>query len=185
MKHTQGHTHTHTNTHTHTQALDAVLADPALKSVVADPKAVNKILSYHAIKGAHVFPSFTGKVESLPTLVPGQSVTVSKARGLGGRLFRGSGCPPAAFFTPAQVLGHSQPFTYTHGAHLSWGPNPPKHQLSKQVVKPKAGGNIGTVTITADSAGAKPVAVKKHNIIAGASYIDSECFLCAGGGDRR
>jgi len=45
-----------------------------------------------------------------------------------------------------------------------------------KVVSPKAEGNVGVVTLTADSANARPVHVRKHNIIAGASYINSE--LC-------
>jgi hypothetical protein len=52
-------------------------------------------------------------------------------------------------------------------------PTPPSHPI-RQVVTPKATGNIGTVTVLADSAGAKPVAIKKHNIIAGASLINGE-----------
>jgi hypothetical protein len=53
-------------------------------------------------------------------------------------------------------------------------PPHPRPRPQPQVITPKAGGNIGAVTITADSADAVPATIKKHNIIAGNSYINGE-----------
>lgn len=99
-------------------AFATVLATPAGKAIAADPKALSKVLAYHAVKGAKIYPSFMGKGSETATTLAGQPVTISK------------------------------------------------------VVTPKADGNVGAVTVTADSAGAKPATIKKHNIIAGASMID-------------
>lgn len=60
-------------------ALDALAATPEGKKIVSDPAALNKVLSYHIVKGARVEPVFSGgHVQELPTLLAGQSVTVSK-----------------------------------------------------------------------------------------------------------
>ena len=100
------------------KALDAVAASAAGKAILADPKATAKVLAYHAVKGARIFPGYLAKgAETLPTLLDGQSVEVYKE------------------------------------------------------VTPKADGNVGAVVIEADSTGAKPVKIGKHNIIAGASLI--------------
>lgn len=96
-------------------AFTTLAAVPAAKALLADPKAVSKILAYHAAAGARIVPDFKANgTQTIDTLLAGQPLTVSKS------------------------------------------------------VK----NGVGHVLVTADSAGAKPVMVRKHNIIAGASFID-------------
>jgi uncharacterized surface protein with fasciclin (FAS1) repeats len=40
------------------KALDALAATPEGKKIVADPAALNKVLSYHIVKGARIEPAF-------------------------------------------------------------------------------------------------------------------------------
>jgi uncharacterized surface protein with fasciclin (FAS1) repeats len=70
-----------------TAALTALGEDAKAKALLADPVSANKILAYHAMKGARIEPSFMGKgAEVQPTLLEGQSVTISKVRGEGAAL---------------------------------------------------------------------------------------------------
>lgn len=56
-------------------AFEAISSSPALK----DAAKVSKILSYHVVKGATIQPDFKGKGPfSLPTLLEGQNVTLTK-----------------------------------------------------------------------------------------------------------
>lgn len=101
------------------KALDAVAASPEGKALLADPKATSKVLAYHAVKGARVYPGFLTKgAETLPTLLDGATVELEK------------------------------------------------------IVTPRATGNVGSVELLANSKGAQPVKVGKHNIVAGASLIN-------------
>lgn len=48
--------------------------------MTSNPDAVSKILRYHAVVGARIMPSFTGRNETLPTLLEGQTLEVDKVR---------------------------------------------------------------------------------------------------------
>jgi hypothetical protein len=104
------------------QALEAFAATPEGKDILADPQKLAKLLKYHAVKGERLEPAFKGDGHmKLATLVPGQSLTVTK-----------------------------------------------------DIETEADGTKKGTVQVTADSDGAEPVTVRRHNIIAGASMIDGE-----------
>lgn len=165
-----------------------MLADPALQSVVSDPKAVSKILAYHAAKGARIMPPFEGRNETLPTLLAGQSLTIDKVR-----RGRGAGCAVRRA-APRRASGARAGTRQRAAAGARRGHQCQRRARSRsplmrprlmlddcQVVRPRAGSLVGTVTVTADSAGAKPAAIRYHNVVAGASLINGGRALEAAG----
>lgn len=146
-----------------------MLADPALKAVVSDPKAVSKILAFHAIKGAQILPPFKAREETLPTLLAGQSLNITK---VGGARARAPGSAPRPPHCSRHRCGRAPSWRRWRRTRPTALTPCRARPACRQVVSPRATGNIGRIKVTPDYAGAKPVFVKSHNIIAGASFID-------------